>query len=71
MARGSEVLQMQQFCHHVGTIYHQKSGYVTTTLHGTSTRGCNNNAIFSDRVIFTVHTVTYFDHVNLAAKKPW
>ena len=31
---------------------HPKSGYVTTNLHGTSTRGCNNNAIFSDRAIF-------------------
>ena len=30
----------------------------TTKLHGTSTRRCNNKAIFSDRVIFTFPTVT-------------
>ena len=34
----------------------QKSGYVTTKLHGTSTCRHNNNAIFSDRAIFTFPT---------------
>ena len=43
--------------HHGDTICHPKSSYVTTKLHGTSTRRCNNNAIFSDRVIFTFPTV--------------
>ena len=51
VARDSEVLQRQHFCHHGDTICHPKSGYVTTKLHGTSTCGCNNNAMFSDRAI--------------------
>ena len=42
------------FFHHGGTICHPKSSYVTTKLYGTSTCGCNNNALFSsDRAIFT------------------
>ena len=53
VARDGEVIQRQHFCHHGDTICHPKSGYVTTKLHGTSTFGCNNNAIFSDRAIFT------------------
>ena len=44
------------FCHHGDTICHPKSGYVTTKLHGTSTCGCNNNAMFSGRAIFTFPT---------------
>ena len=47
----------QHFCHHGGTICHPKSSYVSTKLYGTSTCGCNNNAIFSDRAIFTFPTV--------------
>ena len=43
-------------CHHGDTICHPKSGYVTTKLHGTSTSGCNNNAMFSGRAIFTFPT---------------
>ena len=57
MARDGEVIQMQHFCHHGDTICHPKSGYVTTKLHGTSTCGCNNNAMFSGRAIFTFPTV--------------
>ena len=53
MASDGEVIQRQHFCHHGDTICHPKSGYVTTKLHGTSTCGCNNNAIFSGRAIFT------------------
>ena len=45
------------FYHHGDTICHPRSGYVTTKLHGTSTCRCNNNAIFSDRAIFTFPTV--------------
>ncbi len=56
-ARDGEVIQRQHFCHHGGTICHPKTSYVTTKLHGTSTCGCNNNAIFSDRAIFTFPTV--------------
>ena len=55
VARDGEVIQRHNFCHHGDTlICHPKSGYVTTKLHGTSTCGCNNNAIFSDRAIFHV-----------------
>ena len=60
VARDSEVLQRQHFCHHGDTICHPKSGYVTTKLHGTSTCGCNNNAIFSVRAIFKFPTVSVF-----------
>ena len=42
-----EVMQMQHVRHHGDTIWHPKSGYVTT-IPGTSTFGRNNNAIFSD-----------------------
>ena len=52
MARDVEVKQRQHFFHHGDTICHPNSGYVTTSLHGTSTCRCNNNAIFSDRAIF-------------------
>ena len=45
------------FYHHGDTICHPRSGYVTTKLHRTPTCRCNNNAIFSDRVIFTFPTV--------------
>ena len=44
------------FCHHGDTICHPKSCYVTTKLHGTSTCGCNNNAMFSGRAIFMFPT---------------
>ena len=60
MARVSEGLQRQHFGHHVDTISHPESGYITTKLHGTSTCGCNNNAIFSDRAMFTFPTVGVF-----------
>ena len=45
------------FFHHGDTICHPKSSYVTTKLNGMSTRGCNNNAICSDKAIFTFSTV--------------
>ena len=32
---------------------------------------CNDNAIFSDRAIFTFPTVAVSDHVNLSAAKHW
>ena len=57
VTRDGEVIQRYHFCHHGYTICHPKSGYVTTKLHGTSTCGCNNNAIFSDRAIFTFPAV--------------
>ena len=67
MTRDVEVKQRQHFYHHGDTICHPRSGYVTTKLHGTST--CNNNAIFSDRAIFTFPTVAVFTNVNLNAAK--
>ena len=57
MTRDGEVKQRQHFYHHGDTICHSRSGYETTKLHGTSTCRCNNNAIFSDRAIFTFPTV--------------
>ena len=57
MTRDDEVIQMQHFRHHGDNICHPKSGYVTTKLRGTSTCGCNNNAMFSGRAIFTFPTV--------------
>ena len=57
VSRDGEVIQMQYFYHHGDTICHPKSGYVTTKLHGTFTRGCNNTAMFSGRAMFTFHTV--------------
>ena len=48
-----EVIQRQHFCHHGNTICHTATGNVTTKLHGTYTCGCNNNATFSGRPIFS------------------
>ena len=50
-ARDGKFIQMPHSCHHVETIRHRNSSYVTTKLYGTSTCGCNNNTIFSKRVI--------------------
>ena len=69
MIRDGEVKQRQHFYHHGDTICHPKSGYVTTKLHGTSTCRCNNNAIFSDRAMFTFPASSYAGHVNLAGAK--
>ena len=44
-------------CHHVDTILHPNSSYVTTKLYGTSTCGWNNNTIFSEWAILTFPTV--------------
>ena len=43
-----EVKQRQRFCNHGDTICHPNSCYVTGKHDRTSTRRCNNNAIFSD-----------------------
>ena len=70
LACHSKGIQRQHFCHHGDTICHQKSGYVTTKLHGTSTCGCNDNAIFSQAELFSRFLPTsYAGHVNLAAAK--
>ena len=45
------------FCHHGDTICHPKSSYVTNKLNVISTWGWNNNAICSDKAIFTFPTV--------------
>ena len=45
---------------HGDTICHPKSSYVTTKLNGMYTCGCNNNAICSDKAIFTFPTVDVF-----------
>ena len=69
MTRDGDVIQRQHACHHGGTICHPKSSYVTTKLYVTSTCGCNNNAIFSDRAFFTFPTVVIT--VKLATAKHW
>ena len=45
-ARDGKLWQMPFSCHHVETIRHPNSSYVTTKMHGTSTCGCNYNRIF-------------------------
>ena len=49
--RDGKLIQMKYSCHHVDTIRHPNSSYVTTKMYGTSIRGCNNNRIFSGRTI--------------------
>ena len=63
MTRDGEVKQRQHFYHHVDTICHPKSGYVTTKLHGTAT--------FQTELFSSFLPSTYVGHVNLAAKKHW
>ena len=70
MARDGEVIQRQRFCHHGDTICHPKSGYVTTKFHGTSTRGCNNNAMFQAELCSRFLPSSYAGHVNLAGARP-
>ena len=55
--RDGKLVQMPHSCHHVETIRHPNSSYVTTKLYGTSTCGCNNNMIFSKIAILTFPTV--------------
>ena len=52
-----KLLQMPHSCHHVETIRHPNSSYVTTKLYGTSTCGCNNNTLFSKIAMSTFLTV--------------
>ena len=70
MARDGEVIKRQHFCYQGDTICHPKSGYVTTKLHGRSTCGCNNNAMFSGRAIFTFPTVVVCRPYNLDRAEP-
>ena len=55
--RDGKLVQMPHSSHHVETIRHPNSSYVTTKLYGTSTCGCNNNTIFSKIAILTFVTV--------------
>ncbi len=55
--RDGKLVQMPHSCHHVETIRHPNSSYVTTKLYGTPTCGCNNNTIFSKRAILKFLTV--------------
>ena len=52
--RDGKLLQMPHSCHHVETIRHPNSSYVTTKLYRTSTCGCNINTIFSKNSYFNV-----------------
>ena len=55
--RYGKLVKMPHSCHHVETIRHPNSSYVTTKLYGTFTCGCNNNTIFSKRAILMFLTV--------------
>ena len=68
MIRDGEVRQRRHFYHHGEKICNPKSGYVTTKLHGTSTRRCNNNAA---ELCSRFLPSSYAGHVNLAAGKHW
>ena len=54
-ARDGTLIQMSHSCHHVETILHPNSRYVTTKL--LSAGGYNNKIILSDRAILTFPTV--------------
>ena len=72
MARDSEVLQRQHFCHHGDTICHPKSGYVTTKLHGTSTYvDATIMRSFQTELFSRFLRLAYSGNVKLAARKPW
>ena len=64
--RDGKLLQMPHSCHHVETIRHPNSSYVTPKLYRTSTCGCNINTIFSKRAILTFLPSMYAAHVSLA-----
>ena len=49
VVRNGELIKMQHSCDRIDIIRHPNSSYVTTKLYGTSTCGCNNNTIFSER----------------------
>ncbi len=50
-----KLVQMPHSCLRLETIRHPNSSYVTTKLYGKSTRGCNNNTIFSKSVCITTY----------------
>ena len=56
-ARDGEHIEMQHSCHHLDIIRNPNSSYLTTKLYATSTCGCNNNTIVSERKMFTFPTV--------------
>ena len=62
---------MQHFCHHGDTICHPKSCYVTTKLHGTSTRVDATIMLYFHTELFSRFLPSaHSGHVNLAATKP-
>ena len=72
MARDSEVIQRQHFCHHGDTICHPKSGYVTTKLHGTSNVDATIMRSFQAELFSRFLPSSYAGHVNLTAStKHW
>ena len=44
-AKDGALIQMQHSFHHIDTICHPNSSYVTTKMYGMSTCGCNNNTV--------------------------
>ena len=65
MARDGELMQTQHFCHHGDTICHPNSS-LTIKLYGTSTCGCNNNAIFQNELFSDFLPSAYAGYVDLA-----
>ena len=70
MARDGEVIQREHFYHPGDTIYHPKSGYVTTKLQGTSVDATIMRS-FQTELFSSFLLSTYAGHVNLAAAKHW
>ena len=71
MVRNGEGKQRQHFYHHGHIICHQKSGYVTTKLYGTSTCRCNIIRSLQTEQFSSFLPSMYAGHVNLAAAKLW
>ena len=69
MTRDGEVKQRQHFHHHGDTIFHPRSGYVTTKL--TDAVDAIIMRSFQTELFSSFLSSTYAGHVNLAAAKHW
>ena len=70
MTRDGDVKQRQDFYHHGDIISHPKSSYVTTKLHGMSTRNATIMRYFQAELFSSFLPSTYAGQVNLATAKP-
>ena len=66
MAKDSEFIQTQRFCHNGDTICHPSSSYATTKRYETSACGCNNNTIVQKVLFSRFLPSTYAGQVSLA-----